>query len=85
MIRLALGPLEAAERRLVDDRRNRAACSRSLSRVAGRSLTLDLVVPDEGEKKTAGAGSRRGERKPAERDPLTQQVADLFGGVIEDV
>jgi DNA polymerase-3 subunit gamma/tau len=67
--------LDAAARALVDDRRNRAAVRRALEEVAGRPLELRMG-PLEGGARAA---------KPAAHDPFTREVADLFGGVIEDL
>ena len=93
--------LAPAEERLATDQRNRSACRRALSRVAGREVDVTLESDSSA---GAGAGARptstsstsprtkegeaarssRGEER-AERDPLTRKVADLFGGVIEDL
>jgi DNA polymerase-3 subunit gamma/tau len=72
---LELKGLDAAARALVDDRRNRAAVRRALEEVAGRPLELRMG-PLEGGARAA---------KPAAHDPFTREVADLFGGVIEDL
>ncbi len=73
--------LDATEKKLVADRRNQAACSRALGRVSGRALEVRLRGVEESVRvaePTRASGQARG-------DELTEQVADLFGGVIEEV
>ena len=81
---LAFRKLEASERSMAADRRNQAALRRSLEQQAGRPLELTIDV--------AGPTAPRDSDPPAprkasgeSRDPFTQEVADLFGGVIEDL
>jgi DNA polymerase III subunit gamma/tau len=75
---LELKGLDASSRALVDDRRNRAALRRALEEVAGRPLEL-RIGSDE-------PGPARGPKPAAtSHDPFTREVADLFGGVIEDL
>ena len=59
-----------SELRIVRDRRNQAACGRALSAVAGRELSVTL---DDGSAVP-----------PGDQDGFTREVADLFGGVVED-
>ncbi len=101
---LRIAPLDAKGTRVVQDRRNAAACSRALSTVLGAQATLGLVI--EGAGGPAAGGEPRGtgaperdaraagrtqsaasddEPKKKSKDALTEKVADLFGGVIEDV
>ena len=83
---LRLGALDAGARKLIADRRNQATCSRALSHVAGRSLTVRVVLPDGGDVPVpAESRARPNDAPPASKDEFTQEVADLFGGMIEDV
>ena len=77
---LEVAPANDKERRLVDDRRNRAACGRAMVRVAGEGAALDLRVSKRGD---AAAAIER--PAPPSKDAFTEKVADLFGGVIEDI
>lgn len=65
--------LTEADRKVLSDRRVQAALARALSELAGRELAVELVV---GEAKQATPG-------PAP-DEFADQVAELFGGVVED-
>jgi DNA polymerase-3 subunit gamma/tau len=67
---IELSGLREQERVLVTDRRNQKACSRAFGNVVGEPIEVTLQD---------GAGTR-----PGKDDPYTQQVADLFGGRIED-
>jgi DNA polymerase-3 subunit gamma/tau len=76
-VELAFGNLAAGERALVEDRRNQAALRRALTELAG----VDLEFCFEGGAK--GAPRAAPPARPA--DSFTREVADLFGGVIEDL
>jgi len=67
---IELSGLRDQERVLVADRRNQRACSRAFGNVVGEPIEVTLQD---------GAATR-----PGKDDPYTQQVADLFGGRIED-
>ncbi len=80
-VMIQIAGLDATEKKLVADRRNQAACSRALARVSGRALEVRLRTVDDSPRAAEPArssGKTRG-------DELTEQVADLFGGVIEEV
>lgn len=62
--------MTAADRKIVDDERNRAALQRAFDSVSGAPVELSIEL------QTAP--------KPKHEDALTKQVADLFGGVIEE-
>jgi DNA polymerase-3 subunit gamma/tau len=69
------------ERAMITDRRNLAAIRRALQEVAGRPLELTMDA-DTG----AGTGSPAAAKPPrSAEDTFTNEVADLFGGVIEDL
>ena len=76
-VRIRLGVLTPEEERLARDRRNQIAASRALSRAAGRDLEVHLAPGKPSARPAAG-------EQPA-RDPLTHEVADLFGGTIEEL
>jgi DNA polymerase III gamma/tau subunit len=99
-VTIPLGQLDPDEERLAADRRNQASASRAWSKVAGGSFSVRLVAPG-GETPAAqpstrkesgvaqspgpaptGAGSAPSAPK---KDAFTEEVADLFGGVIEDM
>ncbi len=86
-VSIRLQGLDATEQKLVQDRRNQVATSRAFSRVAGRNL--ELRFQGAGTPAAEGPPSRGAEPAPASgkaaKDPLTEQAADLFGGVIEEV
>ncbi len=78
---LAVRPVEEKEHKLLADRRNQAAIRRAFSQLVGRELEVRLEgsvpPPEKGEAPPA--------RKSAPRaDGFTQEVADLFGGVVEE-
>jgi DNA polymerase-3 subunit gamma/tau len=90
VIALELTGLDATELKLVQDRRNQAAASRALSRVAGRAVEVRFhgagvagadAPPNRPEGRPEGASPSS---RPA-KDPLAEQAAGLFGGVIEEV
>ncbi len=87
-ITIHFGGLSSEERVLVEDRRNRAACSRLLERAMGRPMEIHWQLPEtrDGEVTPAAKPSRssRGKSAPPE-DGFTKRVADLFGGVTEDL
>jgi DNA polymerase-3 subunit gamma/tau len=64
------------ERAMIADRRNQAAIRRALEEIAGRPLELRMEAAQ-------GAGPAR--PAPSSQDAFTNEVADLFGGVIEDL
>ena len=72
------------------------ACSRAYSRVTGRSIEVTLLEADaarpgngpEGSKEPSTPEPPAAETKedaPRKKDEFTREVADLFGGVIEDL
>jgi DNA polymerase-3 subunit gamma/tau len=80
-------PSDAAERGMLAGKRVPGLCARALSSAAGRELELSLVTEgadarphSERGAEPSAAGERR--RPP---DAFTSEVADLFGGVIEDL
>ena len=104
-VEIRLGALAPLEERLVNDRRNRAACSRAFTRALGTGT--EVVLRIEGERspeptpsresgarapsparETRGTPKRtsgRSDRARTVKDDLTEGVADLFGGVVEDL
>ncbi|MEM7307713.1 MAG: hypothetical protein AAF682_13625, partial [Planctomycetota bacterium] len=79
---IALPALSQADRDMISDRRNRAAIRRQLAEAAGRPL--ELTIREEGS--ADGGAAPPPKRKTADPgDDFTKQVADLFGGVIEDL
>jgi len=68
--RIRLARPTEPERQLVDDAANRKACQRVFEELTGRSIavTLEVAAP----------------RDTGQTDAFTRQVADLFGGEIED-
>ena len=85
---LHTGPLSRSARKLVEDRRNRSACVRCLTQVVGRPVVLRWDQPDEGgtaaPAPAPGAGTSLG-KSASRSDEFTQEVADLFGGSIEEM
>ena len=80
--------LDRAERKLVEDRRHRAACAGMLERLAGHPLEVHWELPAEEPSAPSVPAPTAGKSKrtPASSsDGLTKEVADLFGGAIEDL
>ncbi|MEW6072475.1 MAG: DNA polymerase III subunit gamma/tau [Planctomycetota bacterium] len=85
---LVPGRLSAAERRLVEDRRNRAACARLLGEVVGGAVELrwSAAEGEDGGPPPARSSPRAAAGEPASRrDAFTSEVADLFGGIVEEM
>jgi len=90
-LQLGLAGLSAEEDKLLRDRRNQKAVARVISKLAGRALDLRV---GSGGGPGARAGDEPGERPPTapaprnkepNKDEFTQQVSDLFGGIIEEL
>ncbi|MCZ6598607.1 MAG: DNA polymerase III subunit gamma/tau [Planctomycetota bacterium] len=72
-----------AERRMAEDRRNRAAVTKAILKLAERPVEVRFELGDGARMQAPAAGSE----PPAEEsraDAFTTEVADLFDGVIED-
>lgn len=73
-LKLKLKPLGPAERRQLEDGRNRRLMARTLEQVAGAPCELSVELLDEAPAPPP----------PPPVDDYTKEVADLFGGHIED-
>ncbi len=75
-------PADAGERSILEGKRVRPACARALAAALGREAALELVLEGEsGSDAPPPAPERRGRAQ----DAFTNEVADLFGGVVEDL
>jgi DNA polymerase-3 subunit gamma/tau len=93
-VTVPLADLSSDEERLARDRRNQASCSRAWSKLAGGSFSVRLAhpstdaspvaPPSETAQPEAGRSAPDMPAAPT-KDAFTEEVADLFGGVIEDM
>ena len=80
-----LGKITAGEARLVGDKNNHSAATRALSRVAGDAWKVEFKSSQDEPAPQVAAQKAPGAPAAKKRDAFTQEVADLFGGVIEDI
>ena len=92
-LQLALGGLSSEEDKLLRDRRNQKAVARVISKLAGRALDVRVgsgagsgsrAASEQGGNPSTVPARDTGNKEP-DKDEFTQQVSDLFGGIIEEL